>query len=120
MTDLQFVSESVPGARVTARREILGRRDERQQLARTLRTARSGRGGAVVIRGEAGIGKSVLLGDLADLAPDFCICRVLGVESEMELPYAGLQRLCEPIIDRLVELNAFVLMIAGLRRAYRR
>jgi DNA-binding CsgD family transcriptional regulator len=61
----------------------------------------------VVIRGEAGIGKSALLDDLADNAPDFCICRVLGVESEMELPYAGLQRLCEPITDHLVDLDAF-------------
>ena len=105
MTDLQFMSESIPDARVTARREILDRRDERQQLANALRVAREGRGGAVVIRGEAGIGKSALLDDLADNAPDFCICRVLGVESEMELPYAALQRLCEPIIDRLVDLD---------------
>jgi hypothetical protein len=94
-------------ARVTAHREILGRRDERQQLALSLRGARRGRGGAVVIRGEAGIGKSALLDDLADKAQDFCICRVLGVESEMELPYAGLQRLCEPIADHLVDLDAF-------------
>jgi hypothetical protein len=65
--------------------------------------AREGRGGAVVIRGEAGIGKSALLDDLE--APDFCVCRVLGVESEMELPYAGLQRLCEPIIEHLVDLD---------------
>jgi DNA-binding CsgD family transcriptional regulator len=106
VTDLQFVSESSPGASVTAHRAILGRRDERQQLANTLRAAREGRGGAVVIRGEAGIGKSALLDDLASSAPDFCICRVLGVESEMELPYAGLQRLCEPIIDHLVDLDA--------------
>jgi DNA-binding CsgD family transcriptional regulator len=105
VTDLQFMSESIPGARVTARREILDRRDERQQLANALRVAREGRGGAVVIRGEAGIGKSALLDDLADNAPDFCVCRVLGVESEMELPYAALQRLSEPIIDRLVDLD---------------
>ena len=105
MIDLQFVDESILAAGDSAHREILGRRDERQQSARTLRTARRGSGGAVVIRGEAGIGKSALLDDLADMAPDFCICRVLGVESEMELPYAGLQRLCEPIIDRLVDLD---------------
>ena len=105
MTALQFMSESIPGARVAAHREILGRRDEREQLARALRTARRGRGSVVVIRGEAGIGKSALLDDVADNAPDFKICRVLGVESEMELPYAALQRLCEPITDRLVDLD---------------
>ena len=75
MSDLRFVSESIPGARVTAHREILGRRDEQQQLALTLREARRGRGGAVVIRGEAGIGKSALLDDLADKAKDCRICR---------------------------------------------
>jgi len=105
VTDLQFLSESIPGARVTAPRALLDRRDERQLLANALRVAREGRGSAVVIRGEAGIGKSALLDDLADNAPDWCIGRVLGVESEMELPYAGLQRLCEPIIDRLGDLD---------------
>ena len=65
-------------ARVTAHREILGRRDERQQLALSLRGARRGRGGAVVIRGEAGIGKSALLDDLALNGEAWCTTPVLN------------------------------------------
>ena len=66
--------------------------------------AREGHAGVVVLRGEAGIGKSALLDDLAVKASDFCMCRAVGVESEMELAYAGLQQLCGPIIDRLADL----------------
>src|SRR2546429_9288224 len=96
------MSESIPGA---AHREILGRGDERQQLARTLRGARETRGSAVVIRGEPGIGKSALLDDPADNAPDFCICRVPVVEPAMELPSSGLQRSSEPTADAPVDLD---------------
>jgi DNA-binding CsgD family transcriptional regulator len=94
----------VPGFREGARPELLGRIEERQRLADLLPRARAGRGGAIVLRGEAGIGKSALLQDLAVKAPDCCICRAVGVESEMELAYAGLQQLCGPIIDRLTDL----------------
>ena len=83
---------------------LVGRMDERQRLEELLREARAGHGGAVVLRGEAGIGKSALLDDLARRAPDCCICRAVGVESEMELAYAGLQQLCGPIIDLAIEL----------------
>jgi AAA ATPase domain len=85
-------------------RELLGRMEERQVLADLLRRARAGHAGVVVLRGEEGIGKSALLDDLAVRAPDCCICRAVGVESEMELAYAGLQQLCEPIIDRRADL----------------
>jgi DNA-binding CsgD family transcriptional regulator len=57
-----------------------------------------------VLRGEAGIGKSALLGDLAKNAEDFCLCRTAGVESEMELAYAGLQQLCRPLAGHNEEL----------------
>ena len=85
-------------------RELLGRTGERERLADLLSRARAGHGGAVVLRGEAGIGKSALLDDLAEKAQDCCICRAVGVESEIELPYAGLQQLCGPVIDRLADL----------------
>lgn len=88
----------------TGHPELLGRTEERQSLADLLSGARAGRGGVVVLRGEAGIGKSALLADVAEQAHDFCICRVVGVESEMELSYAGLQQLCAPIIDRRADL----------------
>jgi DNA-binding CsgD family transcriptional regulator len=83
---------------------LLGRDEERQLLADLLNSAREGHGGAVVLRGEAGIGKSALLKDLAQKSSDSSVCRTAGVESEMELPYAGLQQLCGPLVDRLSEL----------------
>jgi DNA-binding CsgD family transcriptional regulator len=86
--------------------ELLGRSAERKWLADLLGQARAGQGGAVVLRGEAGIGKSALLEDLAEKAQDFSINRAVGVESEMELAYAGLQQLCRPLVDRLPDLPA--------------
>jgi DNA-binding CsgD family transcriptional regulator len=83
---------------------LLGRDEERATLLGALETARNGRGGAVVVRGEAGIGKSALVSDFADQAEDFRVYRIAGVESEMELPYAGLQQLCDPILEHLPDL----------------
>ena len=51
------------------------------------------------------MGKSALLSDLPKNADDFCICRAGGVESEMELAYAGLQQLCRPLSGHNVELT---------------
>jgi DNA-binding CsgD family transcriptional regulator len=58
----------------------------------------------VVLQGDAGIGKTALLEDVAHRASDFHVCSVFGVESEMELPYAGLQQLCRPIIHLLADV----------------
>lgn len=88
----------------TAAPVLLGRAEDRKWLADLLRRAREGHGGAVVLRGEAGIGKSALLQDLADKAQECVICRVVGVASELELPYAGLQQLCGPVTGRLADL----------------
>jgi len=87
------------------RRELLGRREEQRRLAALLHEARKGQAGVLVLRGEAGIGKSALLSDLAKNAGDFCICRAGGVESEMELAYAGLQQLCRPLAGHNEELT---------------
>jgi hypothetical protein len=84
---------------VPARRELVGREGERQRLAEVLGGARAGHGKAVLLLGPAGIGKSALLDDLADKAEDFVVCRTIGVESDMELSYAGLQQLCSPIFE---------------------
>jgi DNA-binding CsgD family transcriptional regulator len=86
-------------------RELLGRREEQRRLAALLHGAREGQAGVLVLRGDAGIGKSALLGAIAKNADGFCICRAAGVESEMELAYAGLQQLCGPINERSVELT---------------
>jgi DNA-binding CsgD family transcriptional regulator len=54
-----------------------------------------------VLRGEAGVGKTALLQYVAERAPDCRIARIAGVESEMELPFAGLHQLCAPMLDGL-------------------
>jgi DNA-binding CsgD family transcriptional regulator len=66
--------------------------------------ARKGTSAALVIRGEPGIGKSELLNAAGSLANDFLVARVTGVESEMELPYAGLQQLCRPFLHGVARL----------------
>ena len=62
---------------------------------------RSGRGRALVVRGEAGVGKSALLEYVTGAAADMQVARVAGVESEMELAFASLHLLCSPLLDRL-------------------
>ena len=67
---------------------------------------RSGRGWALVVRGEAGVGKSALLEYAAGAAADMRVVRAAGVESEMELAFAGLHQLCAPLLDHLERLPA--------------
>jgi DNA-binding CsgD family transcriptional regulator len=88
-----------------AHQELLGRREEQRRLAALLDGAREGRAGVLVLRGEAGVGKSALLSGLVKNADDFCVCRAGGVESEMELAYAGLQQLCRPLSGHSAELT---------------
>ena len=64
-------------------------------------SVRGGPSRALVLRGEAGVGKSALLEYLMAHASGCGIARATGVESEMELAYAGLQQLCAPFLDRL-------------------
>jgi len=63
-------------------------------------------GSVLVLRGEAGVGKTALLKYLFGRASGCRIVRAVGVESEMELPWAGLQQLCSPFVDRLEHLPA--------------
>jgi DNA-binding CsgD family transcriptional regulator/tetratricopeptide (TPR) repeat protein len=86
---------------VERRTALLGRRRERRVLNRLLEGAQAARSGALVMRGEPGVGKSALLEYALDSAPDFQVLRALGVESEMELPFAALHQLCGPVLDRL-------------------
>jgi DNA-binding CsgD family transcriptional regulator len=78
-----------------------GRDGEREALDRLLADARMSRSGVLVIRGEAGVGKTALMRYAADRASGFQVAQVSGVESEMELPFAGLHQLCAPLLDRL-------------------
>jgi DNA-binding CsgD family transcriptional regulator len=83
---------------------MVDRQRERAVLDGLLGDMRSGRGRALVVRGEAGVGKSALLEYAAAAAPDMRVVRAAGVESEMELAFAGLHQLCVPLLDRLERL----------------
>jgi DNA-binding CsgD family transcriptional regulator/tetratricopeptide (TPR) repeat protein len=83
---------------------LLDRERERAALDGLLGDLRLGRGGALVVRGEAGVGKSALLEYVAGAAADMRVARAAGAESEMELAFAGLHLLCAPLLDRLERL----------------
>jgi DNA-binding CsgD family transcriptional regulator len=83
---------------------LFGRTGEVEILGRLVANARSGQSAVLVVRGEPGIGKTELLRHLIAEASDFGVARVAGVESEMELPFAGLHQLCAPMLDRLGSL----------------
>src|SRR5262245_43173289 len=85
---------------------LLGRRTERGALDSLVATVRAGQSAVLVIRGEPGVGKSALLAYLVERASGCRIARAAGVESEMELPFAGLHQLCAPMLDRLDRLPA--------------
>jgi DNA-binding CsgD family transcriptional regulator len=85
---------------------LLGRRGERAALDRVLDRARAGSSAVLVVRGEPGIGKTALLDYAASPGADFRVVRASGVESEMELPFAGLHQLCVPMLGRLERLPA--------------
>src|SRR4051812_43257873 len=85
---------------------LRGRRSERDALDRLLAGGRAGQSPVVVLRGEAGIGKTALLDYVVERASGCRIARAAGVESEMELAFAGVQHLCAPMLDRLEHLPA--------------
>ncbi|MBV9311250.1 MAG: AAA family ATPase [Solirubrobacterales bacterium] len=83
---------------------LRGRADECALLDALVDAISRGEGRSLVVRGEAGIGKTALLEYLARSASDLTVLRAVGVESEMELPYAGLHQLCASLLDRLDRL----------------
>ena len=83
---------------------LLDRLTERAALGRVLAVARGGRSAVLVVRGEAGVGKTALLDDALAAAAGMGVARVAGVESEMELAYAALQQLCAPMLEGLERL----------------
>lgn len=88
------------------RRTLLGRADERATLDALVEGVRRGESQSLVLRGEAGIGKTALLEYLIESASDLTVLRAEGVESEMELAYASLHQLCAPRLDGLEGLPA--------------
>ncbi len=81
---------------------LTGRHTEREVLDRLVDAVRhAGESRALVVHGEAGVGKTALLEYLAAHAPGCRVARAAGVQSEMQLAFAGLHQLCAPMLDRL-------------------
>jgi DNA-binding CsgD family transcriptional regulator len=83
---------------------FLGRASERALLDRLLENVRGGESAVLLVRGDAGIGKTALLDHCAREASGFRVARVAGIESEVELPFAGLHQLCAPMLGALAAL----------------
>jgi len=83
---------------------LLGRRSECEALDRLLTDVVSGTSRVMVLRGDAGVGKSKLLGYLSHRVAGWRVSTAVGVESEMELAYSGLHQLCGPMLDHLDRL----------------
>jgi DNA-binding CsgD family transcriptional regulator len=96
MAVLMAGGDSAPGGLV-----LCGRRDECAVLDGLLQDARSGQSGVLLLRGDAGIGKTALLAHAIRSASDMRVLRAVEVEAEMELPFAALHQLCAPLLDRL-------------------
>src|SRR3954454_9423498 len=96
----------LPSAALARRVPLMlrGRHAERAALNGLLDGARSGRSGVLVLRGEAGIGKTALLEQAIGSASEFRLVRAVGVESEMELAFAALHVLCAPVHEFVARL----------------
>src|SRR5690242_9782768 len=84
--------------------QLLGRERERDVLERLLGAVRGGHGGVLVVRGDAGVGKTALLEYAVEAGRGFRIARTAGIEAEMELPFAAVQQLCSPFLGLLERL----------------
>ena len=80
---------------------LLGRKAELERVERLLREVGEGRSQALVITGEAGVGKTALLEHLIDAASGCRVARVAGVQAEAELAFGALHQLCTPLLDQL-------------------
>ena len=101
---------------------LLGRHPERQTIDRLLADVAAGRSGVLVLRGEAGIGKSALLRYARDTATrlEIRVATAVGVEAETQFAFAGLHQLCAPLLDRaeaLPEPQQAALQVALGRQA---
>ena len=85
---------------------LVGREIEVRRLDALVEAARRRRGGALVVRGEAGVGKSALLEYVRDGATGFRVMRAAGAEFEMEWPFAALHQLCGPVLGHVAALPA--------------
>ena len=83
---------------------LTGRRAECGVLDRLVEAVQAGESRALVAIGEPGAGKTALLEYLAGRAPGCQVARASGVQSEMELAFAGLHQLCAPMLGRAAQL----------------
>jgi hypothetical protein len=95
----------IPRFRGRAER-LTDRRAECGVLDEVIRAVRSGESRVVVVRGDPGVGKTVLLDYLAGQASGCRVDRAVGIQSEMELAFAGLHQLCAPMLAYLERLPA--------------
>jgi DNA-binding CsgD family transcriptional regulator len=109
----------VPEPRAGKYTGLVGRRDEQEALDRLLDGARSGRSGVLVLRGEAGVGKTALLEYLAERASGCELARATGVQADTELAFAALQQMFASMLgplERLPDPQRKALAVAfGLR-----
>ena len=96
-----MAAQSSPRARTPP---LINRRTERGLLDQFVDAVRAGESRVLVVRGDPGVGKTALLNYLAGNASGCRVVRVAGVQSEMELAFAGLHLLCAPMLDRLGRL----------------
>jgi hypothetical protein len=85
---------------------LTDRHNERDALDRLVTAVRGGHSRALVVRGDPGVGKTALLDYLARRASGCQVTRASGVQSEMELAFAGLHQLCAPMLSRAGHLPA--------------
>ena len=93
-----MTTNSRRGARATG---LTDRRRERGVFDRLVDAVRAGESRVLVVRGDPGVGKTVLLDYLVSRASGCRVARAVGVQSEMELAFAGLHQLCAPVLDHL-------------------
>ncbi|MFN3004254.1 ATP-binding protein [Mycolicibacterium wolinskyi] len=86
--------------------QLIGRSAERAMLDAIVAALRTGSSRALVVHGDAGMGKTALLDYLSDRAPDCRVVRAAGVEAETELAFAALHAVCAPVLDRAERLPA--------------
>ena len=94
------------GSGLPARTRLWGRGQECAVLDELVSSVRRGESRSLVLRGDAGVGKTALLEHLVESASDLKVARATGVESEMELAFASLHQLCAPMLDRIERLPA--------------
>src|SRR3954468_10009305 len=94
---------------------LVGRSREGARLEHLCNEARAGRSGALLLHGDPGIGKTALVRWTVEQAAGMTVLRARGMESESDIPFAGLAELVAPLLDRLDDIPA--VQAAALRGA---